>query len=70
MNENTFDERKIEVAPVLLILGIVLVVLGFFLIALVTIWRIADPMFIVEYSAFGLFVAGIVCIWRAWLKLS
>lgn len=68
--QGTLDVKGMEAAPVFLILGIILVVLGFVLVAAVTLARFPDPSSIFEYSAFGLFAAGIICIWAAWHKLS
>lgn len=59
-----------EIAPVLLISGIILVVAGFGLIAFITLLRIADPGMTFALGGFGLIGAGIVCVIASWFKLS
>jgi hypothetical protein len=59
-----------EVPPILIILGILLVIGGFALVAFVTVSRIADPSSMFEFGGFGMFGAGIASIWGAWHRLS
>ena len=68
--EERQDEKGMEIAPLLIILGIVLVIGGFLLVAFVTVSRIADPNSMFDFIGFGMFAAGIVSIWSAWHKLS
>jgi energy-converting hydrogenase Eha subunit C len=62
--------RILEIAPILIIIGILLVIGGFALIAYVTIERVANPMSIFDIIGFVMFAVGIISIWGAWRRLS
>ena len=64
------EEKSLEVAPVLVILGVLLVIGGFILVALVTVMKFPNPSMILDYIAFGMFAGGIGSIWAAWHRLS
>jgi hypothetical protein len=61
---------SMEVAPVLIMVGILLAIGGFALIAYVTVEQIANPSSIFDIIGFGLFGAGIISVWGAWRRLS
>jgi hypothetical protein len=68
--ESSRGEKHMEIAPFLLIFGIALVVIGFLLIAVTTIERIASPGSVFDLAGFGLIGAGIISILGSWYKLS
>jgi hypothetical protein len=64
------EEKTLEIAPILVVSGILLVVGGFVLVALVTIMKFPNPSMVMDYVAFGMFAGGIGSIWAAWHRLS
>jgi hypothetical protein len=64
------EKKSLEVAPVLVILGVLLVIAGFVLVALVTMMTLPNPLMLLDYIAFGMFASGIGSIWTAWHRLS
>jgi hypothetical protein len=66
----TEEGKHMETAPALIILGILLAIGGFILVAYVTIYHIYDPSSVFDIVGFALFGAGIISIWGAWHKLS
>ena len=66
--EENAEERRVEITPVLVIVGVLLVIGGFALVVFTAMASLSSALY--EYVGFGMFAAGIVSIWSAWHKLS
>ncbi|MHB1908093.1 MAG: hypothetical protein ACYCQJ_04370 [Nitrososphaerales archaeon] len=66
--EENVEDRKVEIIPVLVIVGVLLVIGGFALVVFTAMASLSGALY--DYIGFGMFAAGIVSIWAAWHKLS